>query len=876
MTSGISSAGGMVRFPWGKLDRAGSGEFHHLAHHMADVAACVEVLCRLPVIRRRLESAAGQPLSETLLARLAVLAFLHDIGKLHPGFQAIGWPKWPRGVARHGHQREGLAIVCDPRVRPIRDALPWAELSTWTDQLGLLVCIFSHHGRPTELEDAAGVGWSAVSCATVFYDPVGAAREIGQILPDWFPDAFVEGGEPLPATPAFQHLFCGLLTLADWIGSDRRIFEFVGTFDPSYMARAREKAEEAVRTLRLDVGSLVERVAGHADFTSLTGFTEPKAHQALVGAHPLDERLLILEAETGSGKTEAALWRFVRLFEAGLVDSLYFALPTRAAAAQLQHRVQKAAERVFGDLAPEVVLAVPGYVRAGTHEGLALPGFEVRWDDDSEGDERTWLARWAAESAKRYLAAPIAVGTVDQAMLAALAVKHAHLRAASLSRSLLVIDECHSSDGYQVEVQTHLLKMHLGWGGHAFLMSATLGSKARVKWLGAGLKGRPKPPSFEEAIAAPYPALWSRSQPNPASLGETCREDDQKSVAVDLVPTMAAEEAAGIAIAAAEHGARVLLIRNTVDAAVATFEAVMEAGGSALLLQVAGGPALHHGRFSAEDRRLLDGAVEAALSPERTAIEGRIVIGTQTLEQSLDVCSDFLLTDLCPVDVLLQRIGRLHRRREVPRPDSFATPRCRVMQPEAGLAPLLAPAFENGLGAWATKAGPQGIYMDLAVLELTRRLVVERPVWTIPADNRFLVESATHTDRIDGLHGELGAEWAGYRDTVVGKQIAEVGAAKAVVLQLKHGFQDDRVRFPGDEERIRTRLGEEGARVTFAEPVVGPFGAAIEGVTLPAHWSRGLDTTEPVTPESDGEGALSFEIEGRSLHYDRRGLRKAS
>jgi len=115
---------------------------------------------------------------------------------------------------------------------------------------------------------------------------------------------------------------------------------------------------------------------------------------------------------------------------------------------------------------------------------------------------------------------------------------------------------------------------------------------------------------------------------------------------------MAPERAARIARDAAQAGARVLLIRNTVQAAVETWQAVQDLGAGDLLLQVAGGPALHHGRFAAEDRALLDGAVERALARDRRSSSGCIVVGTQTLEQSLDIDADFLVTDPCPMDVL--------------------------------------------------------------------------------------------------------------------------------------------------------------------------------------------------------------------------------
>ena len=549
-----------------------------------------------------------------------------------------------------------------------------------------------------------------------------------------------------------------------------------------------------------------------------------------------------------------------RLFETRHVDSLYFALPTRAAAIQIHKRVNDAMQRVFGTDGPEAVLAVPGYLRAGEAEGRKLPDWEVKWDDDGGVDERAILARWAAESTKRALAAPVAVGTVDQAMLAALQVKHAHLRSSALSRSLLVIDEVHASDRYMTEVQTALLEIHLARGGHAMLMSATLGSLARTKLLRRGHL-----PDFRTAVADPYPAVWGRHQETPRS---SKNEASSKAVAMTLVPTMAPERVAALAIDAARSDGRVLVIRNTVDEAVAVFRAVRDAEAGHLLLQVEGGPALHHGRFAPEDRRLLDAGVEIALAPDRADTGGRIVIGTQTLEQSLDIDADLLLTDLCPVDVLLQRIGRLHRH-ALTRPAGFEQPHCRVLVPEQGLAALLEPRFINGLGAWKTVHGFEGIYRDVAGLELTRRLVEDHRVWQLPSMNRFLVETATHPERIDMLHLELGKAWSDYSIGVFGRDVADAGAARLAGVKTDIDFAD--LRFPDNEEAIRTRLGAEGAPISFAAPVPGPFGVEISGVTLPSRWSHGLDRAASVTPDV-ADGIVRFHAANRGFAYSRCGL----
>jgi len=853
----------ICRAPWAKADQA-TGDFHHLAHHCADVAACFESIVSLPVARARLEKAARETLSREYLARLTVLCFLHDVGKLHPGFQAKGWPQdaWPG--PRHGHVNEAAAIFCGDSLKMVAQHLCVVDLMRWGVDQNLLFSVLAHHGRPFSPNSDGGKHWDAVRMSAGIYEPVAASAEVGAMIHRWFPLAFSSNARKLPSRSEFQHLFCGFVALADWLGSDRRFFPFVGQLDPNYIDKARERARLAVSSIGLDTARLKSNVAGHMDFCTITGFSAPNVQQLLIGTFPLDEQLVILEAETGSGKTEAAFWRFALLFEAGRVDSLYFALPTRTSAVQLHGRVNKMLKHLLGDQAPEAVLAVPGYFKAGDVEGEALPGWKVRWDDDGNVTDEVLEARWAAESAKRYLAAVVAVGTIDQAMLAALQVKHAHLRAAALSRSLLVIDEVHASDSYMAEVQSHLLRMHVGYGGYAMLMSATLGSRARIKWLDSAA------PSFEKAVTAPYPALWSQRRREPVTVS---RQEKQKTVAMTLLPTMAPEEGARLAIEASKHGARVLVIRNTVKVAIATWSAVREAGGEALLLSVSNGPALHHGRFAPEDRRLLDAAVEKTLSPKDRGAASVIVIGTQTLEQSLDIDADLLITDLCPVDVLLQRIGRLHRHSSRPRPGGFEAPACYVMQPEKGLSQLLGPppAFENGLGAWRESGVLNGIYRDLSMLELTRRLILEHPAWSLPAMNRMLVESATHEERIDELHQEMGQEWIEYRNNVIGKEIADMGAAKIVALPVKTPFAD--VLFPQDEERIRTRLGEEGARITFAEPVVGPFGGNISCLTLPAHWSRGLDTREPVNPRLSN-GLLTVTVGDRMFTYDRSGLMK--
>ena len=357
------------RQAWGKTDNTGGS--HPLVHHSMDVAAVFLRMLQLPVIRNRLEVAAQRPLTSVDCERLAALAFLHDIGKLHPGFQAKGWPDglWTRPV--RGHSQESWAFL--------QLAARWPEhpfhgtmqrLMRWGRAFKPLIgAMFAHHGRPVERPgDPTLQDWDRPRLQ--HYDWRSEAAAMEHALCRWFPRAFDEA-EPLPDHAPLHHAVAGYAALADWIGSDTRFFKYVEPRRADYDTNAHRAAEQALAGMGLDA-----RFAAPGDapeFDQLTQFAKPNPAQAAVGSVGPETRLVILESETGSGKTEAALWRFTQLLAAGKVSAMYFAVPTRAAARQLHGRVQKAMDRVFGASAPEVVLAIPGILKAGEHEGQRLP-----------------------------------------------------------------------------------------------------------------------------------------------------------------------------------------------------------------------------------------------------------------------------------------------------------------------------------------------------------------------------------------------------------------------------------------------------------------------------------------------------------------------
>ncbi len=850
---------------WGKVDTrcdaGGVTSWHPLCDHCADVAAVAEALLALPIWSHRLNRLAGSDLGTGGNARLCVLAALHDIGKLNIGFQARGRPDLGRYSA--GHVTEALAALSHSDVFCCLD-----ELGAWGAGVSdLLVAALCHHGRPYAIRSTAASWQQTWWKPARGLDPRAGARALLEQCRVWFPEAFSSACAPLPDSAALAHAFAGLVTLADWIASDTRFFDYAGECQGDRMVVARPAAHRALEAigLRIEMGVRGD-AAGRNAFARVSPH-EARAAQDAVLELPLDEgSVTVLEAETGSGKTEAALARFVMLFEAGLVDGLYFALPTRTAATQMHRRVHEAVQRAF-IAPPPVVLAVPGYLRVDGASGQRLPGFEVRWSDE----ERFRYRAWAGENAKRYLAGPIVVGTIDQVLLSSLMVAHSHLRATSLLRHLLVVDEVHASDAYMARILRDVLARHLSAGGHALLLSATLGGEARATLVNPG--GRTTGPSLDEAIGTPYPCLTHHSTDQ---MTHPIRGDGrEREIAVIAKPFLAEPGVlAAAAMDAALRGAKVLVIRNTVANCIAT-QIALEAAASAvgrldLLFTCARVPAPHHSRFARPDREALDQALEGRFGRER-APGGCVVIATQTVQQSLDLDADILFSDLCPADVLLQRMGRLHRheRENRERPDDFREAYAIVAVPESrNLGALIGRDGKarnfHGLGS---------VYEDLRMLEATWRLIETVPRWPVPAMNRYLVEQSLHSAVLDAIATEGGSAWQQHATQMIGTRFGLQRQADLNLVDWSQPYAE--TSFPdAGAGRIATRLGEGDRRVEFEPTLLSPFQHEFSELVLPARWAFDVPgdrvTGERVTAE---EGVIRFSFGLKAFVYDRLGLR---
>jgi CRISPR-associated endonuclease/helicase Cas3 len=885
---------------WGKLDQDEQGrvlEWNPVEAHCADVAASAEALLRDTSLGMRMAHLTGRrSLHPILLARLVVLAALHDLGKYAISFQNRPYPdRKPQG----GH------------VEPIVKALSFGGRLTerliamlsplevfGSEWASFLAASISHHGRPEKI--GASDGDSTGFDPSVFepsrgLDPLSGMQRLIDFTRVWCPEAF-EPGPPeaeLPEPASVGHFFAGIVMLADWLGSDKSVFAFVDDREDP-MPRARKRAAEIVRARFLAIDALRSRCrTDYGVFDSPDRRFIPRPAQEVVDALPLpsDERatLTVLEAETGSGKTEAAIHRFAQLFSAGAVDGLFFALPTRTSATQIHRRVVDAVASTFSSLPkeerPPVVLAVPGYLRVDDDTGTALPDFKFLWPDQGKDRHRTW----AAENTKRYLAGSVVVGTIDQVLLSTLVVAHAHLRATALSRLLLVVDEVHASDAYMTALLDQVLAFHFACGGHAFLMSATLGTTTQERFFARlrlvdplGVMPKRSPRALGAACEVPYPAVHHATANEVVTTFPALTPGNPKECATELWSAIDEPgDVARRALSAARLGAQVLVLRNTVADAVETQEAIEMLATEAdapLLFSIGDVVTLHHARFVDSDRKKLDEAVERRIGKHAPRTRGSVIVATQTVQQSLDLDADLLITDLCPMDVLLQRIGRLHRhlRAEHERPEAFRVARCAVLDP----GPLAELVGESG--EVKGKHGFGKVYPDLRILEATRALLLEQPMLAIPADNRSLVERTTHPDALAAVVAVSGRNFE--------RHAMQAEASTTVQRQLAGGHVVERKKpmgtygFPSRETsgRITTRLGEEDRVVEFETAFESPFGTKVRRVKIP-HWlapgwpsgisGRVLRVTERSTlfDVHDDEGKVL-----ERFVYDRLGLRTES
>jgi CRISPR-associated endonuclease/helicase Cas3 len=516
-------------------------------------------------------------------------------------------------------------------------------------------------------------------------------------------------------------LLAGLITVADWIGSNETWFPSETGMPPD---AARRTAGEALHRIGWP-GGRIRPTGFSAAFAVKPGETfTPNALQQAVAEAARTPGVIIVEGPMGCGKTEAALFAAEQLIASEQQRGIYFALPTQVTSNRIYLRVERFLRNTLAE--PATLRLAHG--NAWLEEDFelrinpAFPGGEKDADTptDNVREARSWFA-----SAKQALLAPYGVGTIDQALQSVVAVKHFFVRRFALAGKVVVLDEVHSYDVYTGALITALIRELVNLRCSVIVLSATLTAGRRRELLAAAGITEASPDENGTDRSAAYPRITFG-----ASGGKSQHLNphwsDQKRVTVRPAITTE-EETISQLIGRADAGQHVLWIRNTVVEAQYAFRAVV---GS--ICQGAVRVGLLHSRFPFARRAELEQDWLEFLGPNRPASgPGSILIATQVVEQSVDIDLDFIVSDLAPTDMLLQRMGRLWRRPRAQR--SASAPEFWLRLPEIHPGAAVR-ALKSCLGRSGRVYAPYVLLRTAAVWRIKSEI-------TLPSEIRPLLEA---------------------------------------------------------------------------------------------------------------------------------------
>lgn len=791
---------------WGKARKEGEegGPYHLLPYHCLDVAAVAYVLLHehaaMSAHLQRLSGLDGESFHRWVVFFLAI----HDLGKFSESFQnlrpdlfgelqdrksdrlyairhdSLGFMLWLGAVKEWllGGQRR-------------RGNLQPSGFDYWA------TAVMGHHGVPPKPMERGNNDFSPQDkgAAMAFVEAVAAF-----LLPNRQPPQI-----DISTSKQFSWWLAGFAVLCDWLGSDSRRFNYCADEMSlaEYWERALANAMDAVSAAQL----IPAQAAPQQSLSQLFGFDAPTSLQKLCNELSLSSgaQLFILEDVTGAGKTEAAVILLHRMLAQRSAEGVYFALPTMATANAMYERMATVYQRLYiTDSKPSLVLAHGARELSAQFRQSILreqPVAQTGYGDETE-TASAHCGAWLADSRKKALLAEVGVGTIDQSLLALLPSKHQSLRMLGLLGKVLIVDEVHACDAYVHELLCAVLKAHAASGGSAILLSATLPAVQRQKLLdayaqgGGGERAKTGAPERDR-----YPLLTHYSPHYFAEQVVATRESVRRKVKVSLLADVATVlDQIGEQVVA---GHCICWVRNTVDDAREAFSWVKERLPHAEV-------DLFHARYAMADRLAIEEKILHHFGRDSTPQlrQGRVLIATQVVEQSLDLDFDLMVTDLAPIDLIIQRAGRLRRH-------TRSADGARVDgTDQRGIANLILHGpdpngtIEQGWYKSYFKRAAS-VYPNHAQLWLTAKLLTDKGGFEMPGDARELIE---------GVYGEVNYPTVlqARASDAEGEQSAMRSIAMLNVLKLEAGYGSDQENCWWDEAVTPTRLGEASITVYLA------------------------------------------------------------
>ncbi len=646
--------------------------YHLLPYHCLDVAAVADQWWKnSSALRQQFRQSTQLETEEQAYAWLMFFISLHDLGKLDIRFQM----KSPETIGRlQTENYSSIKVKYDPKTKYDHgsngygwfeqevsdygfDCISENKAMDWMQQVA------GHHGRIPENDSLVKPAFVSVD---IKQQDKQARIEWMQILKQLFLEPAELELNDIPET--LPLMLAGFCSVCDWIGSSTDYFPYQ-TLEQTDL-KAYFDSRLAIAKTALMAFGVLSKVKGKGGMAALFPSYKPQGLQTVVDIFPVKQGLTIIEAPTGSGKTEAALAYASRLLtsDPGFGGGIIFALPTQATANAMLKRLEEVADKLF-DGGANVVLAHgkrdlnPDFKNILANSPLTAQGAE---------EARVQCSEWLGASKKRAFLGQIGVCTIDQVLLSVLPVRHQFVRGFGVQKSILIVDEVHAYDSYMYGLLAEVIKRQKQAVGSVILLSATLPHHQKVKLLQSwGIQ------SEQQNLAYPLVTHASANQVLTLELPES-EQTEERIINIETWQAdqliLSTEQLEKI-VQAAKQGAKVAVICNLV--ADAQNIAKQLSGLTSIPVD------LFHSRFRFVDRQKIEQDISGyyGKNEQDRAVGGRILVATQVVEQSLDLDFDWMLTQLCPVDLLFQRLGRLHRHQRDNRPSGFEQPSCVVIVP---------------------------------------------------------------------------------------------------------------------------------------------------------------------------------------------------
>jgi CRISPR-associated endonuclease/helicase Cas3 len=779
---------------WAKTTKSGESRWHPLILHMLDVAASADaILAREPEsTRKRMGATLGLEWEDAHAWLLLVIA-CHDLGKACPGFQCKWTNMTGMDAGRSPNTEINHAFVSQIALSKLLLEMEWPEklADLMSDAVG---CHHGNRASPTTLDalegDRRAMGKD---------DWAQARRSLVKTLLEVLKPTKAPIKQTLTG-PDFM-LLSGLTSFADWIGSNEIWFPFGSLEDCTDLHRwfqeRRTHADQALNAIGWEARTPL--CSKPKSFYQVFGFT-PRPLQQAVEVALLDVKrpaIFLLEAPMGEGKTEAALFAHLELQRRFGHRGLYVALPTKATGNAMFKRILKFLRDQGTNRKLDLQLLHGATLLNDTFQNLRISGIH---DSATGGEVRA--GEWFTHK-KRALLSEYGVGTVDQALLPILPVRHNFVRLWGLANRVVVFDEIHAYDAYMGTLLIHLLRWLLALGSSVVLLSATLPPSIRRKLAEAVDADLPEP-------EVEYPRL-SVFCPGEEVHQKHFEADPRRRLTLRLqaIPP----ELPGMRSALEEYlanGGMGLALVNTVQRAQELYRlfpdgAPLEREGQRVGKRLSDGTEVYlfHARFPADCRQKREDQALEVFGEGGNRDGRKILIATQVAEQSLDLDFDLIATDLAPIDLLLQRAGRLWRHARVFR--SVSEPILLV----AGLTGDEPPSFGKPLW-WGA------VYREDLLLR-TWSLLREGQSLTLPDEIDTLVQMV-YEEQVD-VPEALRERLEKTLEAKDGEAIAHKGQANQAIIGLPDDAswnQPERfVLYDEDEPGVhrtlmaQTRLGED-------------------------------------------------------------------